>query len=233
MELAGLPKLPLFVSNEQLIYLRVPSEQAAAYEHVGEGTSGCPIVGSFRVVAGKPAFCFMVPHFEGVTGKSMPINHNDCVKVAVHQQGELMNNGDFIIKPGASLDNMVESAFHRREIMSEQHHDCDQWQWDVCAEFVREHLPGLSMNDVEICYRCLYTNTADNHFVVGDHPSDQSVIIATGFHGEGFKFAPSIGDIVAAFVCHESVDPVVAACFTPHRFFLRGKSTQAIRRCLI
>jgi hypothetical protein len=28
----------------------------------------------------------------------------------------------------------------------------------------------------------LYTNTVDNHFVVGDMPSDSNVIVATGAH---------------------------------------------------
>jgi glycine/D-amino acid oxidase-like deaminating enzyme len=44
---------------------------------------------------------------------------------------------------------------------------------------------------------CWYTLTPDRHFIIdryGDHPS---VIVAAGFSGHGFKFAPVVGEIVA------------------------------------
>jgi glycine/D-amino acid oxidase-like deaminating enzyme len=189
LAMASLPKLPLFVSNEQLIYLRIPDGQnSAAYASGKTDESSCPIVGSFRTVEGRPAFCFMVPHFAGVTGKSMPINDTHCVKVAVHQQGELMDTDDFVLKPGTTetLKDMVASAFHRRSrtdiAVTQDKTAVDWWQQKVCADFVSEHLPGLDIDDVEITYRCLYTNTVDNHFVVGDMPSDSNVIVATGAH---------------------------------------------------
>jgi hypothetical protein len=222
LQLASLPLLPLFVSNEQLIYLRVPDNQEEAYAS-GHTNAACPIVGSFVQVDGRDGFCFMVPHFAGVTGKSMPINNTSCVKVAVHQQGELMETENFVLKPGASTCDFMDSAFHRRTIVKSQLTSCDWWQQSVCKSFVEEHLPDLDIEQVEIFYRCLYTNTADNHFVVGDLPTDSNVFVATGFHGEGFKFAPSIGEIVAQILNDEPVNPLVKACFSPHRFFLAEK----------
>lgn len=47
---------------------------------------------------------------------------------------------------------------------------------------------------------CLYTMTADEHFVVGSSPSDERIVVATGFSGHGFKFAPVIGRAVAELV---------------------------------
>ncbi|HEY4410725.1 MAG TPA: N-methyl-L-tryptophan oxidase [Acidimicrobiia bacterium] len=44
---------------------------------------------------------------------------------------------------------------------------------------------------------CLYTNTPDEHFVVGRHPRHPAVLVACGFSGHGFKFAPVIGEILA------------------------------------
>ena len=44
---------------------------------------------------------------------------------------------------------------------------------------------------------CLFTNSPDEHFIVdliGDAPR---VVIAAGFSGHGFKFAPVMGEIVA------------------------------------
>ena len=40
---------------------------------------------------------------------------------------------------------------------------------------------------------CLYTHTQTQDFWIDHHPSDSRVVIATGFSGHGFKFAPVIG----------------------------------------
>ncbi len=44
---------------------------------------------------------------------------------------------------------------------------------------------------------CIYELTPDRHFVVGPHPNDPQVIVAGGFSGHGFKFAPAIGEVLA------------------------------------
>jgi glycine/D-amino acid oxidase-like deaminating enzyme len=44
---------------------------------------------------------------------------------------------------------------------------------------------------------CIYALTPDRHFVVGLHPNDPHVVVAGGFSGHGFKFAPTIGEVLA------------------------------------
>lgn len=44
---------------------------------------------------------------------------------------------------------------------------------------------------------CLYTNSPDGHFILDRHPQDDRVLLACGFSGHGFKFAPVIGEIMA------------------------------------
>lgn len=44
---------------------------------------------------------------------------------------------------------------------------------------------------------CMYSLTADSHFVVDRHPAHSNVIVCGGFSGHGFKFAPVIGEIAA------------------------------------
>lgn len=44
---------------------------------------------------------------------------------------------------------------------------------------------------------CMYALTPDEHFVVDRHPHDPRIVIAGGFSGHGYKFAPVIGEIVA------------------------------------
>ncbi|MGO1052151.1 N-methyl-L-tryptophan oxidase [Crossiella sp. CA198] len=44
---------------------------------------------------------------------------------------------------------------------------------------------------------CMYTNTADEHFVIATHPGHERVTVACGFSGHGFKFVPVVGEILA------------------------------------
>ena len=50
---------------------------------------------------------------------------------------------------------------------------------------------------------CLYTMSTDEHFIVDEIPDRRSLIVATGFSGHGFKFAPVIGDLLAALALGE------------------------------
>jgi sarcosine oxidase len=44
---------------------------------------------------------------------------------------------------------------------------------------------------------CIYTNTPDEHFMIGVLPGRPQVSVAAGFSGHGFKFASVIGEIMA------------------------------------
>jgi sarcosine oxidase len=44
---------------------------------------------------------------------------------------------------------------------------------------------------------CLYTNTRDEHFLIDRHPACPQVVVASPCSGHGFKFGPTIGEVVA------------------------------------
>jgi len=44
---------------------------------------------------------------------------------------------------------------------------------------------------------CLYTMSPDGHFMVGPLPDHDAAVVACGFSGHGFKFAPVIGEALA------------------------------------
>ncbi|MFO1052936.1 MAG: N-methyl-L-tryptophan oxidase [Planctomycetota bacterium] len=44
---------------------------------------------------------------------------------------------------------------------------------------------------------CLYTNSPDGHFIVDRHPRERDLVLACGFSGHGFKFAPVLGEALA------------------------------------
>lgn len=44
---------------------------------------------------------------------------------------------------------------------------------------------------------CLFSNTADENFILDLHPDYPQVLIAAGFSGHGYKFCPVVGEIMA------------------------------------
>jgi sarcosine oxidase len=44
---------------------------------------------------------------------------------------------------------------------------------------------------------CMYTITPDKHFVIDLHPEFPQVSVACGFSGHGFKFASTVGEVLA------------------------------------
>jgi sarcosine oxidase len=47
---------------------------------------------------------------------------------------------------------------------------------------------------------CLFTNTADEHFVIDRLPDHPQVVVASPCSGHGFKFAAVVGEILADLV---------------------------------
>jgi glycine/D-amino acid oxidase-like deaminating enzyme len=46
----------------------------------------------------------------------------------------------------------------------------------------------------------MYTNTPDEHFLVGAHPRWPHVVVLGGFSGHGYKMASVMGEIAADLV---------------------------------
>jgi sarcosine oxidase len=91
---------------------------------------------------------------------------------------------------------------------------------DDLRAFLRPRLPGLP-GEVVRAVPCMYTNTPDEHFVLGLHPDADNVVLAAGFSGHGFKFVPVIGELLADL----AVDGGTAAAidlFAPDRLLPRS-----------
>ena len=67
---------------------------------------------------------------------------------------------------------------------------------DAVARALDAWLPGAAAT-----YRegkaCMYALTPDEHFIIDLDPRDAGIVIAGGFSGHGYKFAPVVGEIVA------------------------------------
>lgn len=67
---------------------------------------------------------------------------------------------------------------------------------DSLKEILAQYIPGSAGPLIKSC-TCLYTNTPDQHFILGKHPEHNRVTVAGGFSGHGYKFASVIGEILA------------------------------------
>jgi sarcosine oxidase len=98
-------------------------------------------------------------------------DHGEGLKVAQHHGGETVT---------------VDSV--RRRVLPEE----------VAAmrQLLRRFLPEADGPPTD-AVTCLYTNTPDHHFVLGPHPAEPRVILASACSGHGFKFASVLGEVLA------------------------------------
>ncbi len=66
----------------------------------------------------------------------------------------------------------------------------------VLREGIRRYFPDADGPTMAM-KTCLFTNSPDEHFILGIHPEIPEVIIAAGFSGHGFKFCSVVGEIMA------------------------------------
>jgi sarcosine oxidase len=67
---------------------------------------------------------------------------------------------------------------------------------EAVRDFLRAHLPAAD-GPRRRASVCLYTLTPDRHFLIDVHPEHANVVLAAGFSGHGFKFAPVVGEVLA------------------------------------
>jgi sarcosine oxidase len=72
---------------------------------------------------------------------------------------------------------------------------------ELIRGFLRRHIPGAGSEPTSHSV-CLYTLTADHHFIVDRHPEFSRVMVGAGFSGHGFKFTPVIGQALADLALH-------------------------------
>jgi len=89
-------------------------------------------------------------------------------------------------------------------VQRDPQHDDEDTFMPVLRDYIPEaHGQLLAMQT------CLYTNSPDSHFIIDRHPSPGTrdrVIVACGFSGHGFKFAPAIGRAVADLAIDNRTD---------------------------
>ena len=55
-----------------------------------------------------------------------------------------------------------------------------------------------------------YSNSPDGHFIIDRLPGQPNILLAAGFSGHGFKFAPVVGEVLADLAQHGSTPHDIA-----------------------
>jgi sarcosine oxidase len=66
----------------------------------------------------------------------------------------------------------------------------------VLRKAIRKYFPDADGPTLAM-KTCLFSNTADENFILDVHPDYPQVSIAAGFSGHGYKFCPVVGEIMA------------------------------------
>ncbi|HWB86186.1 MAG TPA: N-methyl-L-tryptophan oxidase [Bryobacteraceae bacterium] len=87
---------------------------------------------------------------------------------------------------------------HRQEAIDPDGMDrrCHTEDEQVLREFAEKYFPAGSGTTLSM-QTCIFTNTPDEHFVLGTDPRFPHVVICSPCSGHGFKFSAVVGEIVA------------------------------------
>ncbi|ESP87175.1 N-methyl-L-tryptophan oxidase [Candidatus Halobonum tyrrellensis] len=90
--------------------------------------------------------------------------------------------------------------------------DPDGWNRDPTPrdeafhrEFAETYFPAGAGPTLRL-RTCMLTESHDGHFLLGPHPEYDSVHVAAGFTGHGFKFTSVVGEVLADFVVDGETD---------------------------
>ncbi len=108
--------------------------------------------------------------------------------------------GLFVTLPEAG-HRLKADIHHEGEVVSPDTVDREPSPADLgkIRALLGRHQPGGNGRLLEASV-CLYTNSADGHFIFDWHPEHRNVLIVSPCSGHGFKFASVIGEIVADLV---------------------------------
>lgn len=70
-------------------------------------------------------------------------------------------------------------------------------------QFFQEAVPGLAAARIARTRVCFYCDAPSGRFLVDQVPGRRGVVVAAGGSGHGFKFAPVIGELIAAVALDE------------------------------
>ena len=221
---AGLPGVPVIVSNEQTVELQPKPGLEGSYDwDVFPLFTWSEAGYKGRGKDGGCEYYYTTPH---VTHPGVP---SEGVKIGFHRQGPLLNTEEFQVSSSGKA-SVYKLPHLRKELHTEQQFELDTFAWKKVQDFVHQKMPGLNSESYASYMRCLYQCTPDLHMILGCHPTDPSVVFACGFSGSGFQFAPAIASVLTALVMNERLteqQQAILRKYDPGRFQVEASGDNA------
>ncbi|KAH8087840.1 FAD dependent oxidoreductase [Cristinia sonorae] len=177
--------------NADLVVLAAGSWMASAFPNLGlqhQLTATGQCIAWVELNAEEAAAYKQCPvYLDFVTGfYAFPPNQDNYVKFAIHSAGftHTPPDGHQVSTPRTVLSDGEDGLRIPRE----------------AAKTIRQYLRGLYPDLAEKPFKgtriCWYTDTPDDDWIIGFHPSDSGIMLATAGCGHAFKFLPNIGRLV-------------------------------------
>lgn len=129
---------------------------------------------------------------DGIGFYGFPSIDGKTVKVAIHHGGEIVQH-----------PSEVDRDIHETDLAP-------------VTEFVKQYLPNLVPDAVK-AKTCFYTNTPDEHFILGHSKKAPNITLLGPMAGHGFKFAPVMGKIASQLATGKKPNLQISM-FDPDRF---------------
>lgn len=185
-------RAPLRVTRQAIVWI----DQADADQRRRHSAESLPIwLADLAHRSGEVQAIYGVPDHPMVRGSVGGIAPAPAgMKIALHGDGESIGPDD---APTPASDAEIRSA----------------------VDATRAFLPDAAAR-VSGSALCRYTYSPDGHFLIDRLPQEERVVVACGFSGHGFKFAPAIGELLADLV--EGLPRPDAAFLSAARFPVGG-----------
>ena len=107
---------------------------------------------------------------------------------------------------------------HLHELVDPDRLERDVYPQDeaVLRDCVARYFPAANGPTMSL-KTCLFTNSPDEHFIIGRHPEYEHVSFAAGFSGHGFKFCSVVGEVLADLAV-QGATPYPIKLFDPQRY---------------
>ncbi|KAH9485485.1 L-pipecolate oxidase [Psilocybe cubensis] len=129
-----------------------------------------------------------------------PPNAGNVVKMAFHSAGftHFDETNGTISTPRTLTSNPTDGLLIPRDSLQDM------------RTYLGKIYPDLTRKPFSATRLCWYNDSPDGNWVIGRHPKNQNIIIATGGSGHAYKFLPVIGSLVADVVADELKAELVA-----------------------
>ncbi|KAG7091015.1 hypothetical protein E1B28_010077 [Marasmius oreades] len=139
---------------------------------------------------------------------SFPPTKEGIVKMALHRGG-FTHTVDGVSTPRTATSHPENGLSIPKEVLNE------------FRDILRRMYPDLAQKPFSSTRLCWYNDTPDGDWMIGKHPSDLGLVLATGGSGHAFKFLPVLGRVVADAI-EGTLDSQLVKKFAPDRPVARG-----------